>query len=58
MPPIRVLRFEWHLLETGVWCDRCLLPSVYRLALVQLPCLHIAGRFRRCDDCGHVEQER
>lgn len=40
-------------LETGLWCDRCLKPSVARLTMAmthESRILHI-GTMERCTDC-------
>jgi hypothetical protein len=57
MPPRTcVVRLQWHLVDHGLWCDRCLLPSVYRLALQNIATLTVVLRLEVCDDCGHQER--
>lgn len=51
---ISVLR--WRILESGLWCDRCALPSVVVLELL-LGGDCVPGYLVRrcCTDCGHAD---
>lgn len=53
-----VVVFEWHMVAHGLWCDSCLLPSRYRVALVQQSTLRTCMTVAVCDDCGRQERER
>lgn len=48
---------EGHLLEHGLWCAHCLLPSAYRVAIVRSETLRRLTAFTCCDECGHREPE-
>jgi hypothetical protein len=56
--PAYTVHFEWHLLGHGLWCWACMLPSVYRLALVNSHTLRTAMTVEVCDDCGHRHRLR
>jgi len=53
----RVVHIEVHHLAHGLWCDHCLLPSRYRMALVNPRTLHRYTTLTACDDCGQQERE-
>ena len=60
-----VVRLEVHETDVrpGLWCDRCLLPSVVELdqAFVVSATLRVIGRqtVRWCEDCGeHARHTR
>ena len=61
-PRTVVVRFEWHVLERGVWRDCCMLPSGARMVCVNAATLRpISSRGRRleivwCDECGGQER--
>lgn len=51
-----VLRVELGTLRTGLWCDRCLLPSRVGVDAMMLgrSGVQTIATVSRCRDCGHV----
>ncbi len=51
-----IVKVEAHLVETGLWCDGCLLPSKVRfvIALRDNPLARL-GEVASCTDCGATE---
>lgn len=52
--PVYVVTLEVVDVDTGGWCDRCLLPSLVtvHLALIYPSGLITLGRQHGCTDCG------
>ncbi len=51
-----IVRVEAHLVETGLWCDTCLLPSVVRFVVtLRHNPMRRLGEAMACTDCGITE---
>ncbi len=50
------VRVEAHLVETGLWCDHCLLPSMVRFVVtLRHNPMGRLGEVVACTDCGITE---
>jgi hypothetical protein len=57
MPPrSHVVRVQPHTVDHGLWCASCLLPSVLRIALLNVDTLNVLSRYDWCDECGRQER--